>query len=122
MTEENKVNIEQPVQQQSSGNDVFNTLSRKFTIPPKPKTIAEGVKRDYVLVGGLLATIGFLTAGMFNHSKGGNTLTTNRLLKGRIWAQAFTVCAMGWYAFAYQKQLDEEAEIEAPKHRKVVLT
>ncbi|KAN0045155.1 hypothetical protein ACTA71_005531 [Dictyostelium dimigraforme] len=116
MTEENNNTPASTPQQPQSA---FATLSKKFTIPPPPKTIADGVKRDYVLVGGLAATIVALTAGIYNHSKGGSQLTTNRLLKGRIWAQAFTVCAMGWYAFAYQRELDEA---EAAKHRKVILT
>ncbi|KAN0031715.1 hypothetical protein ACTFIV_005580 [Dictyostelium citrinum] len=118
MTEENNNNTSAstPTQQPQSA---FATLSKKFTIPPPPKTIADGVKRDYVLVGGLAATVIALTAGIYNHSKGGSQLTTNRLLKGRIWAQAFTVVAMGWYAFAYQRDLDEA---EASKHRKVILT
>ncbi|KYR00988.1 hypoxia induced family protein [Tieghemostelium lacteum] len=96
---------------------IFHNISRKFTIPPPPKNIAEGIKRDYVLVGGLLLTVGALSAGIWNHSKGGSQLTTNRLLKGRIWAQAFTVCAMGYYAWAYQKEVDDEE-----KKRKVILT
>jgi len=97
---------------------VFNGLSKKFTVPPPPKTIAEGVKRDTLLVGGLLLTAGALTLGVFNHAKGGSPQATNRFLRLRILAQSLTVCAMGYYAFAYQKEIDEEEE----KKRKVILT
>ncbi|KAF2078523.1 hypothetical protein CYY_000148 [Polysphondylium violaceum] len=100
----------------SSG--VFNGLSKKFTIPPPPKTIAEGVKRDVLLVGGLVLTAGALTMGVFNHAKGGSPQATNRFLRLRIIAQSLTVCAMGYYAFTYQKAIDEEEE----KKRKVILT
>ncbi|GAM20609.1 hypothetical protein SAMD00019534_037840, partial [Acytostelium subglobosum LB1] len=92
-------------------------LQKKFTIPPKPKTILEGAKRDYMLVGGICLTVTMLSLGVWNHVKGGSAITTTRFLRARIWAQATTVALMGFYAFNYQKTLDDETR----KNQKVVL-
>eukprot|EP01133_Synstelium_polycarpum_P003709 gene3709-4273_t len=109
-----------PLTTQDKEPSFLARMQKKFTVPPPPKTIAEGVKRDYLLVGGICATVAFLSAGVVNHVRGGSSVTTSKFLKGRIWAQAITVGAMGVYAFSYQKSVEDEEE--SRKKQKVILT
>ncbi|EGG21783.1 L-fucose kinase [Cavenderia fasciculata] len=100
----------------------FQKIQKKFTVPPPPKTLKDALKRDYILVGGAFATLGFLSSGVYNHMRGGNQITTNKLLRGRIYAQAATVGIMCIYAFTYQAGLDKDAAEEARKNQKIILT
>eukprot|EP01132_Coremiostelium_polycephalum_P010647 gene10647-13044_t len=117
MSEQEQSNT--PVQQQQSTEqkpNLFNNIAKKFTIPPPPKTFTDAIKRDYLILGGLGVTCAMLAGGFYNHMKGGNPKVTGTFLRLRIWAQSLTVGVMAYYAFTYQKKLDEEA------NRKVILT
>ncbi|GAM28729.1 hypothetical protein SAMD00019534_119050 [Acytostelium subglobosum LB1] len=107
-----------PLSSQEAELSMLAKLQRKFTIPPPPKNLVDGAKRDYLLVGGAGLTAAMLGLGVWNHVRGGNSLTTTRFLRARIWAQAITVGIMGFYAYNYQQTIDDENR----KKQKVVLT
>lgn len=67
--------------------------------------------RVFVFASGLAATVGCLLAGVMGMGSGNHKRQQN-LMRGRVAAQAFTLCAFG-IGFYFTKQREEAAKLAA---------
>ena len=49
------------------------------------------------MAAGAAVTVGFLVAGITSMGRGGDPYRSQKLMRGRVYAQAFTVCAFIGY-------------------------